>query len=301
MHYYKRHLGDYSKKAGHLSPLEHGVYNLIIDNYYDREHAPTLVEATRWARARTEEEKAAVLAVLDEFFTLDGERYVQTRIEEELASYHGKAKKNREIAAERERLKREGSQPPKAKTTKRAQGVNDTSTDGARIVHETCTAGSPDEHDQSTSGQPNHKPLTTNHKPRTNNPQTPASPDGDAEFLIAWAAYPKRPGASRADAFKAWSARRKEGVAAETLIAGVRRYAAYVANSRIEPQFVKQPATFFGPGEHYAADWSAPATGNDDKFHVAHLDHSSSNAAMEASMKRHGVVIPDGDDPINFD
>ena len=33
MNYYKRHIGDYAAKAGHLSPLEHGVYTLLIDAY----------------------------------------------------------------------------------------------------------------------------------------------------------------------------------------------------------------------------------------------------------------------------
>lgn len=141
MHYYKRHIGDYAKKAGHLSPLEHGVYNLIIDSYYDREQAPTLIEATRWARARTEDEKAAVQTVLDEFFTLDDERYHQKRINEELEAYHGKAETNRAIAVQREEQKR------------------------ARKIHVSLQDRAPDEHGSCTSGQPNHKPITTNQEP----------------------------------------------------------------------------------------------------------------------------------------
>ena len=69
MHYYKRHLGDYARKAGHLSMLEHGAYNLILDAYYDREVPPTRAEAIRFARARSAEEIAAVDVVLAEFFT----------------------------------------------------------------------------------------------------------------------------------------------------------------------------------------------------------------------------------------
>ena len=153
VHYYKRHLGDYAKKAGHLSPLEHGVYSLILDSYYDREQAPTLVEATRWARARTEEEKSAVLAVLDEFFKLDGERYVQKRVEEELAEYRSKAETNRLIAVAREEQKR------------------------ARRANDSAKNVEPEEHDSCTTGQPNHKPLTINQEPRTNS--TPLSSGDD--------------------------------------------------------------------------------------------------------------------------
>ena len=78
------------------------------------------------------------------------------------------------------------------------------------------------------------------------------------EFEEAWAAYPKRPGASKADAFKAWSARIKEGVDPAHLVGGVTRYANYCKTLGTEPNFIKQPATFFGPGRHYESDWSVP-------------------------------------------
>uniref|UniRef100_C5CJN0 DUF1376 domain-containing protein n=1 Tax=Variovorax paradoxus (strain S110) TaxID=543728 RepID=C5CJN0_VARPS len=80
-----------------------------------------------------------------------------------------------------------------------------------------------------------------------------------AEFDAVWQAYPDRPGRSKADACKAWKARRKEGVTAEALMAGVERYAAYCRACKTEPGFIKQPTTFFGPGEHYLNAWTAPA------------------------------------------
>lgn len=179
MHYYKRHIGDYAKKAGHLTPLEHGIYNLIIDSYYDREQGPTLLEAMRIARARTEDEKSAVLAVLDEFFTLEDDRYRQNRIEEELEAYHGKAEKNREIAVAREEARRD------RRTQER--GTNDRRT-VARSEHESCTTGSPEQHDLSTSGQPNHKPLTTN-QDTTPIPPRGAEPASRKKAAIALKTY----------------------------------------------------------------------------------------------------------------
>lgn len=94
MNYYKRHIGDYAKKAGHLSMLEHGAYTLILDAYYDRERAPTRAEAIRQARARTPDELAAVDAVLADFFQLQGDVYVQSRVEEEFAKAEEQARKN---------------------------------------------------------------------------------------------------------------------------------------------------------------------------------------------------------------
>jgi hypothetical protein len=84
------------------------------------------------------------------------------------------------------------------------------------------------------------------------------------EFEAAWSAYPARPGASKAATFKAWKARLKSGATAQQMIEGAAAYAAYCKAERTEPQFIKQAATFFGPGEFYAADWAPrrpPATG----------------------------------------
>ncbi|BBB68459.1 hypothetical protein UNDYM_4206 [Undibacterium sp. YM2] len=80
-----------------------------------------------------------------------------------------------------------------------------------------------------------------------------------AEFETAWQAYPRRPGASKKEAWQAWLARRRDGVDATLMVDGVKRYAAYIAASGQAPKFVKHAATFFGPYEHYKADWSMPA------------------------------------------
>ena len=82
-----------------------------------------------------------------------------------------------------------------------------------------------------------------------------------ADFLAAFEAYPKRDiSPSRPDAFKAWSARIREGVVAADILAGVLRYAAHIRKTEKEfTQFVKMPATFFGPGEHWKSTFGAPA------------------------------------------
>lgn len=112
MNYYKRHIGDYAAKAGHLTPLEHGVYTLILDAYYNREQGPTEAEAIRWARARNPEETQAVSSVLQEFFVLQDGQYIQGRVEEELAAAKAKAGRNREVG-------KLGGRPPRERKTKR--------------------------------------------------------------------------------------------------------------------------------------------------------------------------------------
>jgi uncharacterized protein YdaU (DUF1376 family) len=134
MHYYKRNLGDYAKKTGRLTMLQHGAYTLLIDSCYDREVFPTLEQAIEWTWASTEAEVDAVKFVLGRFFTLDKEgQYVQDRILEELLNYHKNADINKRIAEEREAKRRE-------KSTKREQVVDE--------------------------APPNQEPITINQEPK---------------------------------------------------------------------------------------------------------------------------------------
>lgn len=141
MHWYKRNIGDYYKKAGRLSMQQHGAYTLLIDACYDREQFPTMEQAIEWVWASTSEEIEAVNFVLTRFFTeIDGV-FVQSRIRDELADYSDKAEKNRQIALEREAKRRE------KRTTQ----------------HEPCTKGSRVEHEP----PPNQEPVTSNQEPVT--------------------------------------------------------------------------------------------------------------------------------------
>lgn len=89
-------------------------------------------------------------------------------------------------------------------------------------------------------------------------PEKPAPGDVPEDFMVAWKAYPSRPGSSRADSLKAWRARINAGADPKAIIAGVMRYAAFCKDTGTAPQYIKQPATFFGPGEHYLSDWTVP-------------------------------------------
>lgn len=139
MHYYKRNIGDYAKKAGRLSMLEHGAYTLLIDACYDRERFPTLDEALDWCWARSDDEKQAVMFVLSKFFEVQDGVYVQNRIAEEIAAYIKNAETNKRIATEREQKRKSGT----------------------RTVHEPSP--------YVNEPPPNQEPLTKNQEQRTNN------------------------------------------------------------------------------------------------------------------------------------
>ncbi len=101
MHYYERHLGDYARDTGHLSLLEHGVYGLLLDRYYATEEPIPADQAYRLARARTDDERAAVDSVLAEFFALDGDAWRNGRCDAEIAKYQEKRVKAQSSAAAR--------------------------------------------------------------------------------------------------------------------------------------------------------------------------------------------------------
>lgn len=87
MNYYERHLGDYAKDTAHLSMLEHGAYNLLLDRYYGTESGIPADQVYRVARAASKAERLAVESVLKEFFTLVDDCWVKNRVEEEIQRY----------------------------------------------------------------------------------------------------------------------------------------------------------------------------------------------------------------------
>lgn len=95
MNWYKRYLGDYMSKTAHLSLMEQGAYNVLLDHCYSTEKSlPADHEhCYRIARAFTKDERAAVDTVLQQFFRLTEDGYINGRVKKEL----GKASEQAEI------------------------------------------------------------------------------------------------------------------------------------------------------------------------------------------------------------
>lgn len=124
---------------------------------------------------------------------------------------------------------------------------------GATPVQDECLNGT----NPADSPIPDSLPLIPDSQTNPS-PARKAAPIEDEKFVEAYSLYPSRPGSSKATALKAWKARIASGVDPDVIIAGVVRYAAYVRAAGTEPNFIKMPATFFGPDQHYLADWTAP-------------------------------------------
>jgi hypothetical protein len=109
---------------------------------------------------------------------------------------------------------------------------------------------------------PDSLSLNPDSKTIASNQKKEANPDTD--FMKFWEIYPKRPGANRTQAWKAWQARLKNGIPPLAILDGARRYRKYCEAMDVEPQFIKQASTFLGPDNHFLLDWKAePRKGQD--------------------------------------
>lgn len=86
-------------------------------------------------------------------------------------------------------------------------------------------------------------------------------PKTDQNFEEAWKSYPKREGSNpKNKALECWRARLAEGVKPEDMLAGVQRYAAFIAaKGNLGTGFVMQAKRFFGTSREFENDWTVAA------------------------------------------
>jgi uncharacterized protein YdaU (DUF1376 family) len=272
MNHFPFHIGDYAEATGHLSFVEDATYFRCIRKYYSTEKAlpREISQVQRLIGAKTKEEKNSVEVVLNEFFILEEDGWHNKRCDQELERYHEGSHEDQEKKQhEKERLRRYREERSLMFKALREFGVIpkwDTPMETLRrLFEQNCNApetgtGSVQERNCNApdtscdTAITNQEPITNNQEP--NIKPKKAAPSVDSDFENAWGFYPKRPGASKAASLKAWKARIKAGVDPSVMVEGVKRYANFCKTLETDAQFIKQPATFFGPDEHYLADWT---------------------------------------------
>ena len=91
MNHYPHHIGDFNNATRHLTRVERSLYRDLIDLYYDTEH-PLNSDITKIARrvlATTNEEREALVLVLEEFFVIQDDGWHNSRCDAEIAKYQG--------------------------------------------------------------------------------------------------------------------------------------------------------------------------------------------------------------------
>jgi uncharacterized protein YdaU (DUF1376 family) len=97
MHYYKFGISDWALHTSHLTLVEEAIYFRLINHYYDSEKPIPLELNPLIRRLRLDEKIEFVQIILDEFFIKTDDGYRHKRCDEELATYHAKADRNREV------------------------------------------------------------------------------------------------------------------------------------------------------------------------------------------------------------
>lgn len=113
------------------------------------------------------------------------------------------------------------------------------------------------------------------------------------EFEQARAAYPKRPGDSKAEAYRAWNARLGQAERVEVMQAGIDAYREACLRDKTEPRFIKHMATFLGPDRHYLNDYT-PAPEEPVPGEITYLnerpDYQERMAVIRLEREREGAA-----------
>lgn len=174
MNYYSHNIGDYAQATMHLSLVEDAIYSRLLRRYYAEEQPikDDLALICRWVGARTEEERAAVPMILQEFFELDGGAWRNKRADSEIAAYQQKAKTNRDNG-------KSGGRPKKKPNE--TQSVSDGFPEGTQ----TDATGNPVGGQQEPSRNPNQEPITNKYSVPTGTGGEPPAPPTPVEQIFA--------------------------------------------------------------------------------------------------------------------
>lgn len=223
--WYAHSIKAYEDDTNHLSMLQHGAYRLMLDHYY-KKAAPLPADAQqvhRICRAVADDEKAAVLAVLSEFFTLEADGWHNDKADRELAKMADISNKRRNSANSRHGKVQTQSNPPATDHAKPSANGDANNHANAHANADTLNT----EHISS---------LRSDISPGKSKPRKRGEPDGFEEF---YAAYPRK--TARPAAAKAFAKAMKRAALA-VIVAGARRYAEERAHE--DPNFTKHPATW---------------------------------------------------------
>ena len=166
LHSYQHNIKTFNNATRHLTRVERSLYRDAIEMYYDTEQPLPAVDFDRLARrllATTEEEKAALQCVLDEFFVLTGDVYTHDFCDSVIEEYRGNiSAKARAGKASAEARKKKAE----ALKASRSAAKSIAETDSEQALNSCSTSVD------------NHKPETINHKPTINPPSEDTPPAG---------------------------------------------------------------------------------------------------------------------------
>lgn len=114
MKFYARYPGDYARDTQDLSLAEHGAYVLLLDYLYGTERVlpKNPLGLYRVCRAHTDDEKAAVDAVIARFFTETADGFTNARFERDIVPAKARIHAARQNGARGGRPRKDTEQEP---------------------------------------------------------------------------------------------------------------------------------------------------------------------------------------------
>lgn len=293
MNYFPFHIGDFDRATRHLTRIERSIYIDLILLYYDTEKALTadLPALCRKVVARTDEEKIAVTAILAEFFIETPSGWFHERCEEVLADYR-KSLSQASAAGKASANARAARKAAALASNESPTGVERRLNERSTVVDESLNRRATDAQQNGNDAPTNQEPITNNQKPKKKS--TP--PGGDAEL------FPNVDPQVVLD-FKALRHKAKAPITPTAMQEIVKQ--AELAGMSLESALrVCCSRGWRG----FKAEWvlgdrrqnSGNGAQQGTKFNLAGIDHSSSRAAMEDTIKKRGIVIPEGDEQIEL-
>lgn len=116
---YDHYPGDYGKDTGDLTLVEHGAYQVLLNDYYSTERPIPDDRKFRVAGAHTKKEKDAVETVLRRYFELENGSWVHRRVAKEIAKFRSQidaSRKNGERGGRPKTAKTDDLESPKSET-----------------------------------------------------------------------------------------------------------------------------------------------------------------------------------------
>jgi uncharacterized protein YdaU (DUF1376 family) len=223
VNYYPFHIGDYVSATRHLSWEEDAAFRRLLDTYYITEK-PIPADhraACRLVMAQTESQREAVRVVLEEFFTLTDDGWVNKRADVEIAAMREKQQKQRDKANKRWHA-------PKQEHGNATASASD------------ATASESDADAMPPTPTPTPTPIDINTPP---NPRKRGRvSDFPPGFDRFWDAYPRK--AAKAAASKAFARLRADDALLALILAAVARQSASEQWRKDGGEFIPYPATW---------------------------------------------------------
>lgn len=169
MNHYPHHIGDFNSATMHLTFVERALYREMLDLYYDSEQPLNLdeVKLARRLRANTDDLRAALNILLEEFFTRMADGWHNERCDAEIAAYRQKQEQQRKAgqASAKARGSKAGkaSKPNAGATPAAPNGDGGGNSEGADA-------------ERALNGRSTNQNQNQNHQKETSSPK-----DGDGE------------------------------------------------------------------------------------------------------------------------